>query len=240
MLFDFEWLKQGQKFPPASELGRIKGYKDNASLFEDNTYLVLKPYQDRLMQIINGLKETDVLNTTFYETPAYWQLSTIKTVDLMVGDEPTIICEKAKDRLTEVLQDSDFISKLSELVIDNDSLGECLIRPYIDKKGKRNFVTQNPQMWFPIVNPENSKEVIADALVWPVCVFADANHPEKNKYELYAKIQYRGEYTCTFRRYKVTGFTRTSNYIDKATKENFGEQSFFVKKKPKRRPATNS
>ena len=227
MLFDFEWLKQGEKFPPVSELSRIKGYKDNASLFEDNTYNVLRPYQIRLMQIVNGLKETDLLNTSFYETPAYWQLSTIKTMDLMVGDEPTIICEKAKDRLTEVLQDSDFISKLSELVVDNDSLGECLIRPYIDKKGKRNFVTQNPQMWFPIVNPENSKEVIADALVWPVCVFADANHPEKNKYELYAKIQYRGEFTCTFRRYKVTGFTKTSNYIDKATKENFGEQSFF-------------
>lgn len=228
MLFNFDWLKQGEKFPPVSELGRIKGYKDNAALFEDDTYHVLKPYQERLMSIIKDLKESDTINTTFYDTPAYWQLSTIKTMDLMVGDEPTIICEKAKDRLTEVLQDSDFIAKLSELVIDNDSLGECLIRPYIDKKGKRNFVTQNPQMWFPVVNPENNKEVIADTLVWPVCIYSDANHPERNKYELYAKIQNRGENSCIFRRYQVTSLSKHEDYVDTNTSEHYGKQLFYA------------
>ena len=89
MLFDFEWLKQGEKFPPVSELSRIKGYKDNASLFEDNTYNVLRPYQIRLMQIVNGLKETDLLNTSFYETPAYWQLSTIKTMPCLWATSAT-------------------------------------------------------------------------------------------------------------------------------------------------------
>lgn len=228
MLFNFDWLKQGEKFPPVSELGRIKGYKDNAALFEDDTYHVLKPYQERLMSIIKDLKESDTINTTFYDTPAYWQLSTIKTMDLMVGDEPTIICEKAKDRLTEVLNESDFIAKLSELVIDNDSLGECLIRPYIDKKGKRNFVTQNPQMWFPVVNPENNKEVIADTLVWPVCIYSDANHPERNKYELYAKIQNRGENSCIFRRYQVTSLSKHEDYVDTNTSEHYGKQLFYA------------
>ena len=98
MLYNLDWLKPQQKFPPLSELSRLKGYKDNAKLFDDEPSLVLKPYQDRLTAIVNGLKDTASLNQSFYNIPNYWQLSTIKTVDLMIGDEPTVVC-KGADKL---------------------------------------------------------------------------------------------------------------------------------------------
>lgn len=228
MLYNLDWLKQHQKFPPVSEIKRLKQYKDNALLFDDEPALVLKPYQDRLTQLVNGLKDTASLNTSFYNLPNYWQLSTIKTVDLMIGDEPNIICEKAKKEIEEMLQESDFHNKLNELVIDNDSLGECVIRPYIDKQGKRNFVAQSPALWFPVCNPENTKEVLIDVLAWTVCTYADANNPVKNKYELHCKIQTRGDSKIEFRRYNVPKTESYINYTDQNTSEQFGEQMFFI------------
>lgn len=227
MLYNFDWLTSGAMFPPITELGRLKGYKDNSALFEDNSELVLKPYKTRLMSLINAFKDSDLTGTTFYDTPAYWQLSTIKTVDLMIGDAPTVICSKNSDKIAKVIQDSNFFEKLNELVIDNDSLGECLIRPYINSKGERDFVAQSPLMWFPVVNPENVKEVIADTLCWTVCVFQDANHPERNKYELHAKLQRRGSYEYEFRRYKVTSWEKVMDYIHRISGEHYGEQFFY-------------
>ena len=228
MLYNLDWLKPQQKFPPLSELSRLKGYKDNAKLFDDEPSLVLKPYQDRLTAIVNGLKDTASLNQSFYNIPNYWQLSTIKTVDLMIGDEPTVVCKDADKLISEALLNSDFHNKLNELVIDNDSLGEGLIRPFIDSQGKRNFTVQNPGLWFPICNQENTKEVKTDVLAWTVCIYHDANNPAKNKYELHCKIQDRGSDKVEFRRYAIPKVEGYIDYVDKDTTEHYGPQTFFV------------
>lgn len=226
MLFNFEWLKENEEFPPKSELKRIKGYKDNFNLFMDEPSLVLESYVKRFKQIVNSLDDNGAANF-FLDTPNYWQLSTIKTVDLMVGDKPTITCEKASDKLESVLQDTKFYEKLNELVIDVDSLGECLLRPYINSKRQRDFVSQSPEMWFPIVNPENIKEIIADVICWTVCTKQDANNSLKNEYELHCKIQQRGASAITFRRYKVPKFYECQDYVDRNTFEHFGKCTFF-------------
>lgn len=228
MLYNFDWLKESKRFPPVSEIPRLKGYSDNANLFDDEPTVSLKPYLDRLTAIISGLKDIDKVNYSFISMPNYWQLSTIKTVDLMVGDEPNIICDKVKDELISVLQRSNFSAKLDELVIDNDSLGECLVRPYIDRQGNRNFVSQSPSMWFPICNPENIKEIITDVLCWTVCTYQDASHPAKNKYELYCKIQQRGSDKIEIRRYAVPKTEYVENYTNKTTNEAFGPWTFFI------------
>ena len=203
MLYNLDWLQPGQLFPPRTEIARLKGYSDNAKLFEGGSSDVIQPYIDRLNKVINRLKEGDEQNITFEHIPEYWQLSTIKTADLMVGDEPNIRNEKMQQAIDDALQNADFFAKLDELIYDNDSLGECIVRPYIDRKGHRNFVAQNPSMWFPIVNEENIKEVIYDVIAWTVCVKQDANNSAKNVYELYVKIQERGNNKIEFRRYKI-------------------------------------
>lgn len=228
MLYNLDWLKENNYFPPMSELNRLKMYKDNANLFDDEPSLVLKPYADRFAEIINALKDDNKIHDSFFNMPNYWQLSTIKTVDLMIGEEPNIICEKAKDVLEEILQKSNFHNKLNELVIDNDALGECIVRPYINSKGERDFVSQSPTMWFPICNAENIKEITDDVLCWVVCVYHDANHPAKNKYELNCKIQKRGADKIEIRRYSLPTFKAYENFIDKNTNENFGPQLFYT------------
>ena len=228
MLYNLDWLKENNYFPPMSELNRLKMYKDNANLFDDEPSLVLKPYADRFAEIINALKDDNKIHDSFFNIPNYWQLSTIKTVDLMIGEEPNIICEKAKGTLEEVLQKSNFHNKLNELVIDNDALGECIVRPYINSKGERDFVSQAPTMWFPICNPENIKEITADVLCWVVCVYHDANYPAKNKYELHCKIQTRGDSKIEIRRYKLPTYKSYDNFVDKITNQNFGPQVFYT------------
>ena len=228
MLYNLDWLKENNYFPPMSELNRLKMYKDNANLFDDEPSLVLKPYADRFAEIINALKDDNKIHDSFFDMPNYWQLSTIKTVDLMIGEEPNIICEKAKDVLEEILQKSNFHNKLNELVIDNDALGECIVRPYINSKGERDFVSQSPTMWFPICNAENIKEITDDVLCWVVCVYHDANHPAKNKYELNCKIQKRGTDKIEIRRYSLPTFKTYDNFIDKNTNENYGPQTIYT------------
>ena len=228
MLYNLDWLKENNYFPPMSELNRLKTYKDNANLFDDEPSLVLKPYADRFAEIINALKDDNKIHDSFFDMPNYWQLSTIKTVDLMIGEEPNIICEKAKDVLEEILQKSNFHNKLNELVIDNDALGECIVRPYINSKGERDFVSQSPTMWFPICNAENIKEITDDVLCWVVCVYHDANHPAKNKYELNCKIQKRGTDKIEIRRYSLPTFKTYDNFIDKNTNENYGPQTIYT------------
>lgn len=226
MLYNLDWLQPGQIFPPKEEIPRLRGYSDNARLFEGEPSLVLKPYIDRLNKIVGRLKE-DTSDPTFQHIPDYWQLSTIKTADLMVGDEPNIKNENAQEDIDEALQNADFFAKLDELVYDNDSLGECIVRPYIDTKGHRNFVAQNPSMWFPIVNEENIKEVLYDVIAWTVCVKQDANNPTKNVYELFVKIQQRGTNFIEFRRYKINKHY-AKPYRDSQTSEECGNCQFYV------------
>ncbi len=226
MLFNLDWLKTGEYFPPRTELKRLKGYADNANLFDDEPARVLEPYYQRFKQIVGKLKD-NADESDFFNYPNYWQLSTIKTVDLMVSDRPTIICEKAGDELKTVLQDTLFFNKLKELVIDNDSLGECVLRPYINKEGKRDFVAQSPSLWFPICNPENIKEIVTDCICWTVCVSQDANHPSKNKYELYVKMQNRGTNIVEIRRYAIPKVEDYTDYTDKLTLEHFGNWRFY-------------
>ena len=227
MLYNLDWLTTGKSWPPKSELARLKGYEDNSKLFDDESYSVLKPYEDRLKEIIKGLSDKHTEESSFYEPRNWWQLSTIKTLDLMVGDEPNIVCDAIKD-LDDIVQYTKFQSKLNELIIDHDSLGDCILRPYIDRNGKRNFVAQNPVMWFPIVDSESIKEIVTDVLCWIVCVYQDATSPSRNKYELHVKFQHRGQNVVYVRKYKITKVTAEDNYKDVETGLNLGVQNFYT------------
>jgi len=220
MLYNLDWLEEAKYFPPVSEIPRLKGYADNSNLFEDRPSLVLKPYEDRLKKIITSLNDDNWLSGWFNYCPNYWQLSTIKTADLMIGDKPNIKYEKKQNKVDEALQYTDFFTKLNEMVFDNDSLGDCIVRPYIDSNSRRNFVSQDPSMWFPVVNPENIKEVKTDVLAWIVCTHQDANNPSRNKYELHAKIQNRGTFSVEYRKYSIKRM-KIKEYTDQITGETF-------------------
>lgn len=222
MLYNLDWLKSGELFPPRSEIPRLKGYADNRNLFMDRSELVLKPYLDRLRSIVDGMKEYDHVNYSFLDIPNYWQLSTIKTTDLAVGDKPTI---KVQNKDIAQLDDIDLYGRLVELVQDIDSLGDSVVRCYLNNKGEKDFVIMSPANWFPIVNTENVKEIKQHVLAWTMCTYQDVKHPNNNKYELHVQIHTPGSTRYLEQIYKVKGHEYKS-FID-GFNENCGQVHFF-------------
>ena len=226
MLYNFNWLKQGELFPPRTEIPRMKSYRDNEALFFGDSHLVLDAYLKRLHEIIVGLKEKDNVSMTFFDIPNYWQLISLKTADLTVGESPVIKCKQNKDALNKAIEYSDLFNKLTEMVFDIDSLGDCVVVPYIDELGFRTFSVNNPALWLPIVNPENVKEVLYDCICWTVCVQQDVKYPLNSKYELHCKVQKRGEMTYTLKKFSITSH-QIKEYIHAETDENCGNIHFF-------------
>ena len=226
ILNNFDWLKPGELFPPASEIPRMKGYKDNESLFLGDIQRVLGPYLNRLSEIISGVKNKDKVSDTFFDAPNYWQLITIKTADMAVGERPIIKNDKYKKELEDATKYSQIYTKLTEIVYDIDSLGDCITVPYIDNQGRRTFTVNNPALWIPVVNPENVKDVLYDCICWTVCVKQDIKYPLNSEYELHCKIQKRGEFRYYLIKFKIKSHSY-KEYIHAETNENCGNIHFF-------------
>lgn len=225
MLHNYDWLKPGQVFPPRSEILRLKAYEDNRQLFEGHIAPILKPYIGRVREMVNVMKEKDHENDSFINIPNYWQLTSIKTADLLVGDAPTItLIDKTKE---DELKDCDICSKLDELAIDIDRYGDSVVRVYKNAKGERSFVSMNPATWFPIVDAENPKIITAHVIAWVVCVYQDANHPSKNKYELNVQIHEVGKSKYLLKRFALPTY-RVKDHIDPRTGERIENYYLYV------------
>ncbi len=95
MLYNLDWLAEGQMFPPESELARLQMYRDNRALFNGDSEEVLKPYQDRIQRVIDSFVDLAGFNakdrTRFGLDLNYFQATTIKTGDLVAGTPPTMV-----------------------------------------------------------------------------------------------------------------------------------------------------
>lgn len=224
MLYNLDWLKPGQIFPPRCELPRLKSYEDNRNLFNGDVTKILFPYVSRIREMVNEMKEKDHEDMSFINIPNYWQLTSIKTADLLAGDAPTFdMPEVSKEKFEE----SNIIPSLTEMVYDLDMFGDTLVRIYKDEKHQKKFVLMNPSSWFPIVDSETPKRVLAHCFAWIVCVRQDANNPTLNRYELNVQIHTIGKSKYISRRYKVASFY-LSNYFDDRTKEIIQNSYTFV------------
>lgn len=229
MLFNLDWLERGKLFPPRTEIPRLKQYVDNDKLFNDEGYIVLKPYVERLKEVIGGISDTPKLrDNMFFQMPNYWQLTTLKTGDLAIGEKPTITVDDSHMKTwIDNANNSSFDEKLFEIIYDIDSKGDSIARVYIDESGNRNFVVQDPQMWFPVINPENRKDIKQHCIAWIVNTYQDATSPLKNKYELYVQIHTKDSSKYEFRRYAIDKHFY-QEYILQETNENFGNVHWFT------------
>lgn len=162
MLYDLNWLKEGQIFPPQSEIERLSSYRDSRELFKGNTEVVLANYQQRINDVAAKLD----LNTTFKTDVNYHRLLTVKTADLVCGEMPDISIANGTD-IKELCRVTKLKKKLYEAVCDVSRLGDSIARVYYkESTHKYDFVIMEPDKWFPIVNRENVKEPIAHCLAW--------------------------------------------------------------------------
>jgi hypothetical protein len=197
LLYNLEWLKEGETFPPKSEWERLKTYKDNEALFEGDTFEVLAPYCRRLQSIVNRFStycgwSAESLDR-FELDLNYWQLMTLKTGDLIAGEPPGITAKEAS--LEEVIEQTELNEKLLSLVYDVSRFGDGTVRLKINKNSEKDFIVFSPSMWFPIVSQEDARDVQCHVIAWAECVNPNAKEGEIPKYVVKAQVHEKGRYT---------------------------------------------
>lgn len=193
MLYDLNWLQTGREFPPLSEIERLKTYKDNRALFKGDMAEVLEPYRHRVMGISQRFRNEFDSADNFELDLNYFQLLTLKTGDMIVGEPPTITVDGGKT-LDDVITHTGFNEKLLDAVYDVSRYGDAVLRLKKDVDGKKNFVIVSPDMWFPIVNQEDMSDVLCHVLAWITCINPSENIEGNKRYVLNAQIHYRGRY----------------------------------------------
>lgn len=228
MLFDLSFLEVGKTFPPYSELERLEMYRQNKLLFDHRLQDVFAAYLERIRQIVNKFNDTDWAQMTpdIYSLDMdYFELLSIKTADMTVGDPPTITIKKRalsqeeienggeeteeqkhkaeEENLKALVNGTGLVNKLTPLVIDISRYGDAVLRIYRqDKDGKNNFTGISPEMWFPVVDKEVKENRLYDVLAWVECTTPEVQDENRREYILHAQIHSAGKYANRLYRVK--------------------------------------
>lgn len=198
MLYDLNWLAEGQAFPPRSEWERLKTYRDNKALFEGDIAGVLEPYRHRVQSIVDRFASYSGWSAEsldrFELDLNYFQLMTLKTGDLVAGEPPTITTKGGED-LAEDIERTDFDGKLLSIVYDISRFGDSVARLKTNNDGGKDFVVVSPSMWFPIVSLEDPREIQYHVLAWAECLNPSAGQHERKEYVVKVQVHERGRYT---------------------------------------------
>lgn len=221
MLYDLSFLEKDKIFPPRSEMPRLEGYRQNKLLFEHRLQDVYAPYLERIRQIINKFNDTDWAQMSYdiYSLDFdYFELLSIKTADLTVGDPPTITMKKrrltqeeidndgesiaeeahktAEDNLNAICSNSCLYIKLLPIVVDISRFGDSVVRIYSelkDGKERNNFTIISPEMWFPVVDREIKENRLYDVLAWIECINPEEEE-QKQRFILKTQIHSAGQF----------------------------------------------
>lgn len=181
MLYNLEWLKTGELFPPSCEKARIERYMQNAALFDgehfaDTTFRspdghaavagveMYRKCAARISRVIGNFE--DVIS--FPVLLNYQRLMTLKMADLVCGEYPTITGRDATDNkeIKRIRDVTDFDSQLYSCVIDISRYGDAVQRLYINEDGEKTFTNWDPKEWFPVVAQDGTNRITHHVLCW--------------------------------------------------------------------------
>jgi len=182
VLTSLDFLQPGKPWPPPEEGERLRLYSQNRKLFEgkhaevfDSWIKLLRDDQQATLEII--------LNW-------HRRLSTL-WADLLLGEPPHITAgdqgsaeQVAVDRLVD---DNGLINTAYEAAIDISRFGTGLFK--VSYNGRSIITGQQPAVWFPVVKPDNIKEITAHVLAY--------EYKEGKAKYLKAEIHERGKITTT-------------------------------------------
>jgi len=191
MLTSLDFLNPGQPWPPKGEEERLQQYRANRNLFEGHHELV---YKDWIKLLREDKRATLELILNWHK-----RLSTLWG-NLLLGEPPRITAgdkdSPERKHVKRLVDDNKLIKKAYEVVIDVSRFGDGLFKVRSD--GNRAIIEgQTPLVWFPVVSPDNVKDVNAHVLAWTyeeVTSLAMGAGKVKKKY-LKAEIHERGKIT---------------------------------------------
>jgi hypothetical protein len=182
MLTNLDFLNKGEKFPPSCEMERLEMYEANKRLFRGGHADVYKSDLERIERVIDNFR-----NVVSYPVIMNFQkLMSLKIADLLLGEPPQITTadEMAADQDTIdfIVRDSDLMNIASEVAIDVSRYGDGLFEVFLQDGVPKIGLTQ-PPIWFPVVDPNNTKRIVYHVLAW-----------KPNEERLIARIHSQGSY----------------------------------------------
>lgn len=160
MLTSLNQIDIGKPWPAESEIERLRRYEANKNLFEGYHDIVFGDWVRRLYR--------DEYNTAvFIVTNWAKRLSTL-WADLLLGERPRITAgeqkSKEQQQLEKIINDNDFFNVAYEVALDISRYGTGIYKVRYDKRPIIEAVP--PSLWFPVVSPDNIKDVQAHVIAW--------------------------------------------------------------------------
>ncbi len=160
MLTNLNFLNVGAPWPPPEEMERITLYRENRRLFEGEHDKVFKDWV-RLLRDDQQATLEIILN---------WpkRLSTL-FADLLLGEPPQIKAgdedSPEQEAVTRLIEENNLFNVAYEVALDVSRFGVGLFK--VRYYGGRSIIeAQTPLCWFPVVKPDNVKDVLHHVLAW--------------------------------------------------------------------------
>ena len=203
-MYNLNFLRRGEVFPPREELERLEAYRVNDMLLNDEPWAALPEHKQRVLFLLSNFSLSPDRECYLYNAN-YWSELADKTKELTFGERPTIKSETKQDTLEEILKQTGLYEKGEEGVGDLCALGDWIAKVKDDGTGNGTFINVDPSIWFPVVDFEDVKSVKYHVLAWVV-----HNPAESDKFELHAQIHEKGRYTN--RAFGIDGRVREDTY----------------------------
>ena len=216
MIYDLNFLKKGAEFPPKSEVKRLEAYRINQMLADDEAWVALKGYKERVMYLLSSFDLAD--RNVYLYGANYWADYLAKMQELTYGEPPEINVEGQKDAFKELLEQTDMIAKAKEGVQDFCALGDWVTK-VVENDGDWSFINVNPAHWFPIVSRESVKDIKMHVFAWIATV-------GKDKYELHAQIHEKGRFTN--KAFAIKSYNADSYYIEQSTMRKIPSPTYEI------------
>ncbi len=159
MLTSLDFLQTGKPWPPPAEVERLETYRKNRLLFEGKHELV---FRDWIRLLRDDQKATLELVLNWHR-----RLSTL-WADLLLGEPPKITAgergtpeQQTVDRL---INDNQLFNAAYEVALDTSRYATGLFKVRYDGRGI--IEAQQPAVWYPVVAPDNVKDIQAHVLAW--------------------------------------------------------------------------
>jgi hypothetical protein len=191
MLTSLDFLNPGRPWPPPEERERLKLYQDNKDIFEGRHDEVYREAFKRIERVIGNFQEV----VSYPIILNYQKKISLKITDMLFGEMPGLTAgdpESLEQKIIEKAKEEEEIINISiEAGIDVSRYGTGLFYVSRRQDGKASITITRPGLWFPVVNPDNIKEVLFHILAWPYVIETIKG---KQKF-LKVQIHERGFYT---------------------------------------------
>lgn len=166
VITDLNAIGEGSPWPIPSEQERMDKYFKNSLLFEGKHGQVwpdLNPGA-KMNDPSRSFNLMENIDRSYVDLTVNWyKISTKVFADLLCG-EPFKVIANEQATADRIVNDNRLVLQTYDAVMAMIKDGTAIFKVRFDQHGVIDLI--NPAIWFPVVSPDNSKEIIAHALMW--------------------------------------------------------------------------